>query len=66
MKSQFFFAVKDIVRITGVTARTLHFYDKINLLKPTRLSDKGYRTYSREDLERLQNYLIFKKKWIYL
>ncbi len=53
MKSQFF-AVKDIVRITGVTARTLHFYDKINLLKPTRLSDKGYRTYSREDLERLQ------------
>ncbi|MFL0196238.1 MerR family DNA-binding transcriptional regulator [Clostridium sp. WILCCON 0269] len=33
MKTQFF-TVKDIVRITGVTARTLHYYDTINLLKP--------------------------------
>lgn len=60
MKKQFF-AVKDIVNITGVTARTLHFYDKINLLKPSRLSDKGYRTYSREDLERLQTILFLKE-----
>jgi DNA-binding transcriptional MerR regulator len=60
MKTQLF-AVKDIVRITGVTARTLHFYDKINLLKPTRLSDKGYRDYSREDLERLQTILFLKE-----
>lgn len=60
MKTQFF-AVKDIVRITGVTTRTLHFYDKINLLKPTRLSDKGYRAYSREDLERLQTILFLKE-----
>jgi DNA-binding transcriptional MerR regulator len=56
-----FFAVKDIVRITGVTARTLHFYDKINLLKPTQLSDKGYRDYSIEDLERLQTILFLKE-----
>lgn len=60
MKTQFF-AVKDIIRITGVTARTLHYYDKINLLKPSRLSDKGYRDYSREDLERLQTILFLKE-----
>lgn len=60
MKTQFF-AIKDIIRITGVTARTLHFYDKINLLKPIRLSDKGYRAYSREDLERLQTILFLKE-----
>lgn len=60
MKIQFF-TVKDIVRITGVTARTLHFYDKINLLKPNRLSDNGYRAYSREDLERLQTILFLKE-----
>lgn len=60
MKKQFF-TVKDIVKITGVTARTLHYYDTINLLKPTRLSDNGYRAYSREDLERLQTILFFKE-----
>lgn len=56
-----FFTVKDIVRITGVTTRTLHFYDKINLLKPTRLLNNGYRTYRREDLERLQTILFLKE-----
>ncbi|NEN86302.1 MerR family transcriptional regulator [Paenibacillus elgii] len=60
MKAQFF-TVKDIVRITGITARTLHFYDKINLLRPTRLSDNDYRAYSREDLEKLQTILFFKE-----
>lgn len=60
MKTQFFI-VKDIVRITGVTARTLHYYDKINLLKPTRLSDNDYRAYSKEDLEKLQTILFFKE-----
>ena len=56
-----FFTVKDIVRITGVTARTLHFYDKIDLLKPIRLSNNGYRAYSREDLESLRTILFLKE-----
>ncbi|CDQ40017.1 MULTISPECIES: MerR family transcriptional regulator [Virgibacillus] len=55
------FTVKDIVRITGVTARTLHYYDKIDLLKPIRLSNNGYRAYSREDLESLRTILFFKE-----
>lgn len=56
-----FFTVKDMVRITGVTARTLHFYDKIDLLKPNRLSNNGYRAYSREDLESLRMILFLKE-----
>ncbi|WP_238881738.1 MerR family transcriptional regulator [Clostridium sp. YIM B02551] len=60
MKKQFFI-IKDIVQITGVTARTLHYYDEIDLLKPTRLLDNGYRAYSREDLEKLQTILFFRE-----
>ncbi|MBP2243185.1 DNA-binding transcriptional MerR regulator [Cytobacillus eiseniae] len=56
-----FFTVKEIVLITGVTARTLHFYDKIDLLKPNRLSNNGYRAYSREDLESLRTILFLKE-----
>lgn len=58
---QHFFTVNDIVRITGVTARTLHFYDKINLLKPIRSSKNGYRAYSKEDLESLRTILFLKE-----
>ncbi|MBL4931848.1 MerR family transcriptional regulator [Clostridium paridis] len=60
MKKQFFI-IKDIVQITGVTARTLHYYDEIDLLKPTRILDNGYRAYSREDLEKLQTILFFRE-----
>lgn len=48
------FAVKDIVQITGITSRTLHYYDKIGLLKPNHLTDKGYRLYDQRSLEQLQ------------
>ncbi|MGN7938929.1 MerR family transcriptional regulator [Metabacillus sp. 22489] len=61
-----FFTVKDVVRITGVTARTLHFYDKIDLLKPIRMSNNGYRAYSREDLESLRTILFLKEMGISL
>ncbi len=60
MKKQSF-NVKDIVKITGVTTRTLHYYDKINLLKPSGKSDNGYRVYCIEDLENLQTILFFKE-----
>lgn len=45
------FAVKDIVQITGITARTLHYYDRIDLFKPTHLTEKGYRLYDRSSLK---------------
>lgn len=54
-------AVKDIVQITGITARTLHYYDRIHLFKPTHLTEKGYRLYERSSLEKLQTILFLKE-----
>lgn len=54
-------AVKDIVQITGITTRTLHYYDKINLFKPTFFTEKGYRLYDRSSLEKLQTILFLKE-----
>lgn len=54
-------AVKDIVQITGITARTLHYYDRIDLFKPTHLTEKGYRLYDLSSLEKLQTILLLKE-----
>ena len=57
--------VKDIVQITGITKRTLQYYDKINLLKPIYLTENGYRLYDKNSLARLQM-ILFLKKWTFL
>ncbi len=54
------FTVHDVVKITGISRRTLHYYDSIHLLKPTEIADNGYRLYDREALARLQIILILK------
>ena len=64
MKKQFL-TVKDIVQITGITKRTLQYYDKINLLKPIYLTENGYRLYDKNSLARLQM-ILFLKKWTFL
>lgn len=53
--------VKDISAITGVSIRTLRYYDEIGLLKPTQLTDAGYRLYDNHALERLQEIMFFKE-----
>ena len=45
--------VKDVSKISGVSIRTLRYYDEIGLLKPTELSDAGYRLYDNKALELL-------------
>ena len=47
--------------MSGVTVRTLHYYDEIGLLKPSETTEAGYRMYSIEDLERLQQILFFRE-----
>ncbi|MFP7333551.1 MerR family transcriptional regulator [Shouchella clausii] len=54
-------AIKDIVHITGITTRTLHYYDEIELLKPTFVADNGYRYYDQESLAKLQTILFLKE-----
>lgn len=53
--------VKQVSNLTGISVRMLHHYDKIGLLKPTKLTEAGYRLYDDEALETLQQILFFKE-----
>ena len=53
--------VKEVSRITGVSVRTLHHYDAIGLLKPTAVTEAGYRLYDDAALERMQSILLFRE-----
>lgn len=53
--------VKEISDLTGISVRTLHYYDEIGLLKPTEKSDAGYRLYDDKALETLQQVLFFRE-----
>ena len=64
--------VNEVSKLTGVSIRTLQYYDTIGLLKPIQYTESGYRLYDDTSLERLQQILLFKElefplrdiKWI--
>lgn len=53
--------VKEVSEITGVSIRTLRYYDEIGLLPPTTITEAGYRLYDENALEKLQEILFFKE-----
>ena len=53
--------VHEVSKLTGVSIRTLQYYDKIGLLHPAEYSDAGYRLYNEKDLEKLQQILLFRE-----
>lgn len=53
--------VKEVSNLTGISVRTLHYYDEIGLLKPSVLTEAGYRLYDDKALERLQQILFFRE-----
>lgn len=53
--------VKDVSEITGISIRTLRYYDEIGLLKPTKLTNSGYRLYDNKALEKLQEIMFFRE-----
>ena len=53
--------VKEISSLTGISVRTLHYYDEIGLFKPTNKSEAGYRLYDDNALEILQQILFFRE-----
>ena len=53
--------ISEVAKLSGVTVRTLHYYDEIGLLKPNKITEAGYRVYSNEDLETLQQILFFRE-----
>lgn len=53
--------VHEVSKISGVSIRALHHYDKIGLLPATEVTSAGYRLYDDTALERLQHILLFKE-----
>jgi MerR family transcriptional regulator, thiopeptide resistance regulator len=53
--------VGKVARSSGLTVRTLHYFDSIGLVVPRARSEAGYRLYARADIERLQEVLFFRE-----
>ncbi len=54
------FQTREFAKLSGVTVRTLHHYDRLGLLKPSRYSPAGYRLYSEGDFARLEQIVALK------
>src|SRR5665213_1265467 len=55
------YTVKQIAKLSGVSVRTLRFYDEIGLLNPASRGDNGYRYYEKEQLLSLQQILFYRE-----
>ncbi|WP_228409532.1 MerR family transcriptional regulator [Radiobacillus deserti] len=55
------YRIKEVAKMAGISVRTLHYYDRIGLLRPEEVKENGYRYYSDEDCARLQQILFFKE-----
>ena len=54
------YSIQELSRLSGVTTRTLRWYDQIGLLKPSRVAESGYRYYGRAEVDRLQDILYYR------
>lgn len=55
------YSISEMAKMSGISVRTLHYYDEIGLLLPSQISETGYRFYDTEALERLQQILFYKE-----
>ena len=55
------YTVKELSRLTGLTPRTLRYYDAIGLLSPARNRDNDYRLYGGAEVDRLQEILLYRE-----
>lgn len=55
------FSVSETAKLTGISIRTLHYYDEIGLLPPSIVSETGYRYYNELALEKLQQILFYRE-----
>lgn len=53
--------VKEVSEFTGISVRTLHYYDEIGLFKPTEVNDAGYRLYDDKAIDKLGQIIVFKE-----
>lgn len=54
------YRAREFAELSGVTVRTLHHYDRLGLLKPSRYTEAGYRLYGERDFARLQQIVMLK------
>ncbi|MCA9915654.1 MAG: MerR family transcriptional regulator [Anaerolineae bacterium] len=55
------YTVKEVAELAGISIRTLHYYDEIDLLKPSQVAENGYRYYDEAALLRLQQVLLYRE-----
>ena len=55
------YTVNKLSKMSGVSARTLRYYDEIGLLKPARVAQSGYRLYGEPQLDILQQILFYRE-----
>ena len=53
--------INELAKISGISQRTLRYYDEIGLLSPTRFQENSYREYSEQDVNILQQILFYRE-----
>ena len=56
------YSIRKLSELAGVSARTLRYYDEIGLLKPSEISEAGYRYYGERELALLQQILFYRER----
>ncbi|MET4562054.1 DNA-binding transcriptional MerR regulator [Lysinibacillus parviboronicapiens] len=54
------YAIQELANLSGVSTRTLRYYDEIDLLKPARTNEAGYRFYGQKEVDLLQQILFYR------
>ena len=54
------YTIKKLAQLAGISTRTLRYYDEIGLLKPCRINSSGYRIYGENEVNLLQQIMIYK------
>ncbi|MCK9360822.1 MerR family transcriptional regulator [Patescibacteria group bacterium] len=55
------YTVNKLAQLAGVSVRTLHYYDEVGLLKPSKIEKNGYRSYEERELLKLQQIMFFRE-----
>ncbi len=55
------YTVQKLSELSGITARTIRYYDELGILKPARISSSGYRIYGQKEVDKLQQILFYRE-----
>lgn len=55
------YSINKLAKMSGISTRTLRYYDEIGLLKPLRVNSSGYRIYGQDEVDILQQILFFRE-----